>query len=88
MLGVFAAVHLLIYIIAFVGVVTGLVNLSTALSGWLMMCAVMVIVQYVCFVKMSEQKLIVNLFVSDIFLCLLYSIVGFKAMSNNYNKWN
>jgi cellulose synthase/poly-beta-1,6-N-acetylglucosamine synthase-like glycosyltransferase len=88
MLGIFGAVHLLIYLIIIVGPMTGLLNLSTTLSLWLLMCGVMVIVQYACFAKLSEHKLILNLFVSDILLSLLYSIVGFKTMTNNNKGWN
>lgn len=88
MLGIFALVHLLFYATALLAVMTGLLEVGAAISAWLLMCALMFIIQYACFVKLNEHKLILNLFASDIFLALLYSIVGFKTVLNNYNKWN
>ncbi len=87
LLGLFAVLHLTIYFVIIFMLVFGYGNLQSVAAAWALMCSLMLIVQYACFAKLGEQKVVLSLFVSDFLLSLLYTIIGFKTMFNNKKVW-
>ncbi len=88
LLGIFAFLHLAIYFMFLIGLFFGFINLKIMLSTWLSMMAFIFIIQYVCFSKMNEARIILNLFISDILLAILYTFVAVKSFFNKNQKWN
>ncbi len=87
LLGLFAILHLGIYFLMIAGILMDTIDCLVVISSWVFMTTIMLIIQYACFAKLNERRIVFMLFVSDFLLSLLYCTIGLKTVFNNKIIW-